>query len=261
MAIKKHNISVCIIARPNENIKKCLGSIKNQTYGKKEIVVYKEFNRNFAALRNKVIEKAKGDIIVFLDSDCHAERHWLEEVNKIFQDRKIVGFWGRVCYELDGKMPTISTRIISNDGNGTLTANAGFKADLLKKEKFDTSIRAGEDKAINKRMRKHGKIIYSDKTIVFHTKQKWSFDGIIKHATKYIDNLKLYYKYKVPVSKMGPIIYPEHYLILLFPPLILLFNSIRSFYDLKIAVGNYLEKVYARFLIWKFAIKYRKFII
>ncbi len=261
MALKKYLISVCIISRPSEDLGKCLKSIERQTYYKKEIVIHRETNKNFSELRNKIIKKAKGDIIVFVDSDCYAEKHWLEEVNKIFQDKKVVGFWGKVCYELDGRMPTISTRIISSDGSGTLTANAGFRAKILKRIRFDEEIWAGEDKAINARMKKFGKIVYSNDAIVFHTKQKWTFKSVIKHSTKYVDNLKLYFKYNVPISKIGPIVYPEHYLIILFPPLIFLFNAIRSFYDLKICAGNYIEKVYARLLIWKFAIKNKKFLL
>ncbi len=259
MANQKHLISVCIISHPDENLDACLESLKQQSYNKKQIIVQKRIGR-FSELRNQIIEKAKGDIIAFIDADCKAEKHWLEEINNIFQDSSIIGVFGKVPYELKGKVPSISTRIINNEGQGVLTANAAFKADILKKVKFDESINSGEDKAIHKRLENHGKVIYSDTPIVFHTYQTWNFKSIINHSKKYIDLLKLNEIYSVPISKKGIFVWPEHYLIIIFPPLVLLLNSVRSFYDLKIALGNYIEKLYARLLIWKYAIKNKKLI-
>lgn len=257
---KKYHISVCIISRPNEDLTKCLESLKEQTYKPKEIVIHREIGR-FPVLRNKVADKAKYEIIVFIDADCYAEKHWLEEVNKIFQDKSIIGFCGKVCYELKGYQPTASTRIISNDGHDTMTANAGFRAKILKQVRFDEDINYLEDIIIFKRMSERGKIIYSQNTIVFHTYQEWTFKGAIKFAVKIEDFIKANKKYGVKLSKIGPIVNPQHYLIIFFPPILFLFHSVRSFKDLKILLAFYIEKIYTRILIWKYAIKNRVFLI
>lgn len=260
MDVKKYFISVCIVARPKENLDKCVNSLKNQTYKNFEVVIHKEINK-FSIIRNKVIDKSNGELIVFIDADCYAHKHWLNEMNLLFQDKDIICVWGKVCYELHGNMPTISTRIVDNDGNRTVTANAGFRADLLKKVRFDEEFYAAEDKIINERLKKFGKIVYSGNPLVFHTHQRWSFKGIINHAKKIEDDILANIKYNIPLDKFGIIVHPSHYLIIFFPFLIFITNSIRSFYDLKIAIGNYIEKVYTRILIWKSAIKNKKFYI
>lgn len=253
-------ISVCVISKPDENTEVLEESLAKQSYPAKEIIILKEIGR-FSELRNKVMKNAKGDIIAFIDADCYAEKHWLEEMNNAFQDESIIGVWGKVCYELNGKMPTISTRIISNDGQGVATANGSFRADILKRVRFDEEFNAAEDCILDRIMKKEGKVIYSDNLIVFHTLQRWTFSSVINHAKKIEDNLLADFKYQIPIRRSYFIIHPEHYLILLFPPLVLIINSIRSFKDIEIAFGNYIEKVYTRLLIWKFAIKHKIFLI
>ena len=85
MTNKSHFISVCIIARPNEDLSNLYNSLDKQTYKNFEIVLHQEID-DFPKLRNRVIAKSKGEIIAFTDSDCYAEPHWLEEINKSFQD-------------------------------------------------------------------------------------------------------------------------------------------------------------------------------
>lgn len=261
MDVKKYFISVCIIAKPGENMSKLNESLNEQTYKNFEVVLHQEFD-DFPKLRNRVIAKSKGELIAFTDADCYVEKHWLEEINNAFQDKDIVGVWGKVCYELkNGAMPTISTRIVDNNGDRTVTANASFRGDLLRRVKFDEDFYAAEDKILNERLKPYGKLIYNNKIIVFHTYQKWTFKSIIKHSKKVEDILKMHYKYNIPFARAGPIVYPSHWLVILFPPIIFIVNAIRSPYDVKIALGNYLEKICIRFLIWKFAIKNKKFLI
>ncbi len=186
MDSKKYEISVCIIAKPHENMDKCIWSLKRQTHHPKEIVVHREIGM-YSKLRNKVIDKSSGEIIAFIDADCYAEKHWLEEINNVFQDELIVGVWGKTSYEMYGQIPTISTRIINNDGQGVSTSNAGFRADILKKVRFDEDIDSTEDWVINERMKKVGKVIYNNDLVVFHIPQKWTFKGAIKHAKKIED--------------------------------------------------------------------------
>ncbi len=90
MDSKKYEISVCIIAKSHENMDKCIWSLKRQTHHPKEIVVHREIGM-YSKLRNKVIDKSSGEIIAFIDADCYAEKHWLEEINNVFQDELIVG--------------------------------------------------------------------------------------------------------------------------------------------------------------------------
>lgn len=260
MANKKYNISVCIISRPKENLDKCLDSLKMQTYKPKEIVIHRELGK-FPVLRNKVIDKAKYEIIAFIDADCHADKHWLEEINNSFQDKSIIGIHGKICYELKGKFPTASTRIVTNDGQDTMTANAAFRAEILKEVRFDETINYLEDRILFNRMSKRGKLIFNKNAIVFHEYTEWTFSKMINSAKKVEDFLKANKKYGFPIQKVGPLVYPQHIPILLFPPILLGFHSIRSIKDFKIVTATYLEKIFTRFLIWKHAFKNKKLLI
>jgi GT2 family glycosyltransferase len=257
---KKYNISVCIIARPKDDISRCLASLRQQTYPPMEIVVHRELG-SFSKLRNKVIDKAHGEIIAFTDSDCTVEKHWLEEINQVFKNKSILGCYGKVCYELGGKTPTISTRLVSNKEGALLTSNAAFRADIIKKVRFDEEINYLEDIILFIKMQQIGKIIYAPALIVFHDYQEWNFKRAVLYAKKIEDFIKANEKYNIPLDKFGPIVNPLHYLIILFPPILFLFHSIRNFKDIKIAIAVYIEKVYTRLLIWKYAILHRKFLI
>ena len=260
MAIKKYRISICIISRPTEDISNLLDSLKRQTFKPFEIVVHREIG-SFSKLRNKVINKARGDIIAFIDADCKAEKHWLEEINSAFRDKMLLGFYGKVCYELNGKIPTISTRLVSNKNGALLTSNAAFRSNTLKNIMFDEEINYLEDIVLFNRLKQVGKVAYSEDAIVFHDYQEWNFKRAVLYARKIEDFLKANKKYGIPITKIGPIVNPQHYLIILFPPILLIFHSVKNFKDLKIVFATYLEKVYTRLLIWKYAVKNREFII
>lgn len=257
---KKSSISVCIISRPNENLTSVLNSLKKQTLKPYEIIVHKEIG-TFSKLRNKIIDKASGKIIAFTDSDCIVEKHWLEEINNAFKDKEVIGCYGKVCYDLGGKIPTISSRLVSNAEGALLTSNAAFRADIIKKVRFDEEINYLEDIILFKKLEKIGKVIFLPESIVFHTYQEWTFKRAILYAKKIEDFIQANKKYGIPLDRFGPIINPQHYLIILFPPILFIFYSIKSFKDLKIAIAVYLEKIYTRILIWKYALIHREFLI
>jgi glycosyltransferase involved in cell wall biosynthesis len=248
--MKRHFISVCIISRPKENLKKCLDSLKKQTYRNKEVVVQKRIGR-YSELRNSIIKKARGDIIAFIDADCYACKNWLEEINNLFQDKKIVGFFGKICYELHGRYPTAATKILSNDGEGICTANSGFRADILKRVKFDEALDTFEDWVILKRMEKEGKVLYFNDAVVFHRHQEWTFKRMLNHAKVARDYVIAEKKYNIPIPEFLGISFPKHLPIIFFPFLILLVYPIRSSKDLKIGFGIWLEKILFRFYLWK----------
>ena len=184
-------------------------------------------------------------------------------MNNVVKYKSIVGVWVKTSYELLGKTPTISTRIVNNDGQGVSTSNAGFRANILKKVRFDEEINSYEDWVINERMKKVGKVIFNSDLVVSHTYQEWTFKGIIKHAPKMEDRLKARIKYGMfkTDSFWSFIIYPKQYLIIFFPFLLFITHPVRNWHDLKIVLGNYIEKIYTRFLIWRFAIKNKVFLI
>jgi mycofactocin system glycosyltransferase len=113
------SIIVPVRNRPLD-IEVCLHSLSNLVYpsGKSEILVVddastdhttqvvSEFpvqliklkeNRQAPYCRNLAAKKAKGDILAFIDSDCLADPHWLQELTPAFKDRAVGAVGGRVA--------------------------------------------------------------------------------------------------------------------------------------------------------------------
>ena len=120
----KHKFSLIIPAYNVEKyIKKCLDSVLNQTYNDYEIIIindgstdntskllesYKsnkkikiinQENKGLSNARNTGVSNAKGDYILFIDSDDFIEKELLEILNKTIKDEDLVRFHIRILDE------------------------------------------------------------------------------------------------------------------------------------------------------------------
>ncbi len=99
-----------------EKIQKCIEGLENQSLPREqyEIIVvddgstdetalikendtihyYFQENRGPAAARNRGVELAKGNIVLFTDSDCIPDRDWIEQMVSPFQDLEIAAVKG-----------------------------------------------------------------------------------------------------------------------------------------------------------------------
>lgn len=111
-------ISVIVPAyNAEKTIRECLDSLLDQTYKYEcevivvddgstdstseivscysEVKLIRQSNAGPAAARNKGVEEAKGEIVLFTDSDCILTPNWIEEMVKPFKEnREIVGVKG-----------------------------------------------------------------------------------------------------------------------------------------------------------------------
>ena len=117
--MKKKKVSVII---PTLNEEKHIGalleSLKNQTYeGDYEIIVSdgnsedktreiaKKYTdkviiekiRSAAAERQAGAKQAEGDILLFVDGDCLADKNWIKELVSCFDDATVVSAGGRIA--------------------------------------------------------------------------------------------------------------------------------------------------------------------
>ncbi len=64
-------------------------------------------NLGFAAGNNVGIEKSNGDIVILLNNDAIADKHWLEEIMKPFSDSKVGAVASKVLFYDGNKNDTI----------------------------------------------------------------------------------------------------------------------------------------------------------
>jgi GT2 family glycosyltransferase len=66
-------------------------------------VIPNEFGRGLSGARNTGIKHSKGDVVVFLDDDAHAEPRWLETMLASYDDDSVLGVGGLVLPDWSSK--------------------------------------------------------------------------------------------------------------------------------------------------------------
>jgi len=147
-----------------------------------KIRLLKQKNAGPAVARNKGAKEAKGEIIIFTDSDCVADRNWLEEMLKPFSEKNVAGVQG--MYK--SKQKEIIARLIQLEIEQRYakmmkhkfidfigTYSAAYRKNVFEEMKgFDTSfpIASGEDTDFSFRVSRAGyKMVFNKKAIIFHT--------------------------------------------------------------------------------------------
>ncbi|MBI1912757.1 MAG: glycosyltransferase [Deltaproteobacteria bacterium] len=139
-------------------------------------------NKGPATARNKGAKQAKGEIILFTDSDCVPDKNWITEMVRPFLDnekvaavkgayrtsqRGLVARFSQVEFEERFEMLKKVSSIDMVD-----TYSAGFRKEIFKKMGgFDTSfpVANNEDTELSYRMASQGhKMVFNPKAIVCH---------------------------------------------------------------------------------------------
>lgn len=186
--------------------------------------------RGAASAKNRGIEIAKGNIIVFLDADCIAQKDWLENLIRPFNDSYV----GCVAGEIGSHEPYtniehfLNTRgHLSQSSNVkhsflpyAATANAAYRREVFDRVGlFDENLIIGEDADLSWRMqlKTRFELRYSPGAIVFHP-QETTLKGLFSQKKRHAyGTVALYKKYqKLWKRQKRPIhqIYWEYYSII-----------------------------------------------
>ncbi len=200
--MKEVSVVVCTYNR-RKMFEECLESLLNQSYPKDkyEIIVvdssddyseslagkYKEKARKkgielkyiyqkpsgISAARNLGIRNARGEIICFIDDDCIADRKWLEDLVRAFEER-VGGVGGNiVCVKPRTLIEKYCERNIPldtrrRDLSYIPTCNAAYLKSLIENE-IDTSLRTYEDRALSLKAQSKGFLLkHISSAVVFY---------------------------------------------------------------------------------------------
>lgn len=166
--------------------------------GFSEVTVYVKENAKVGAVRNYGVQKAKGSVIVFLDSDCLVSEDWLTKgVEKLHSiPDSVIG--GRYLLRDD---PSWLEKywILGSPEKSVARALVGGCIFIPKKifqhvGQFDESLNAGEDNELTERLRKAGFNVKIDLTVsVVHLGYPSRLQPFIKrqlwHSSDYINGL------------------------------------------------------------------------
>lgn len=249
---KKLPVISVIIATYNSRrtIKKCLESIKKQTYPRIDIVVVdslfydkkeqkkcKEIISTYARYfqdgpersiqRNRGVKEAKGEYILLLDQDMYLSPRVVADCYNIFLTQKYIalnipeisigeGYWTK-CVALDRYVRTYLEYGLNE------CCRFFKKTDVLAIGGYDPTIVGVEDSDFHYRMADRGEI-GKIKSIIYHDEGKTSFVNRVKKKYYYSIAFKEYLKRRpaIAILQFSPfqIAYLKHWKVLFQRPLI-----------------------------------------
>jgi len=175
--------------------------LKKLSLSNKKMVYSRQDRGGPASARNRGIAKARGDIIGFIDDDAVADRRWLVEAFKFFDEdkgKKIGGVEGRVV-TCRPEMAPLSGRTDNPRGSLYRTCNMFYrKGILLDVGGFDKDFLDAfrEDSDLAFAVLKRGyDIVYAPKSAVSHYTVITELTHPIQQAKKYYYDALLYKKH------------------------------------------------------------------
>lgn len=146
-----------------------------------KLALLKSEHRGPAVARNLGANNARGDILLFTDADCVADKNWIIEMTKSFERKEIVGVQGRYCtkqevviakfaqYEIEDRYDRMKkSEYIDFIGS----YSAAYSRDVyLSEGGFNESftIASGEDPDLSYRLASKGfKMVFNERAIVYH---------------------------------------------------------------------------------------------
>lgn len=284
-------VSVAICTHNNsETIEECVKSILKQTYKKFELILVNDNSTDkthkiiskikdkriryfklddgtgsISKSRNYSIHKAKGEYIFITDGDCVANKDWISQGISFFNKNKCLAFEGKIIYHKQNYKPTVCDRNIHNvTGKKYMTANMAYKKTLFNNITFDPCYDGAEDRAVALQILKETDIPFNSYSEITHKKIERHYSSMFKESERVRSKVKLMKDFKDYTGSKMRILYPKHFLLMIFPPLIIyefLTGRVKSKKDLYLLPGIYFNSVYLRFLIWITAIKEKVFIL
>jgi len=283
-------VSIALIVKNEAKcIKNCIESLLDQTFSNFEIIIIDNDSKDntieiinsfkdrrikihsstnlscYSNLRNFSLEKTKGNYIFFTDGDCNVHPDWIKEGLKHIKDNSFDGVEGRTFYESKSSISVSDYFTYRTTAGGYMTCNVAYKKDsLIKVKGFDPKFNyIYEDRDLGMRIKKNGKIKFEPNMLVFHQQKKLSIKNLFYRSKRAGDMIYFDKKHGRDASEYIKynIVYPNHLIIIIFPPIILLGSRIENISDIIFVFIKYFSFIYERLIIWKNSFKYKRFLL
>ncbi|MBV9384289.1 MAG: glycosyltransferase family 2 protein [Streptosporangiaceae bacterium] len=223
-------------------------------------------NAGPAAARNRAIRKARGKLIFFTDDDVAVPPDWVSKGLRVFRDAGCVGVEGRITYVSETYSPRYSDRVVSNlSGNHFMMANMAYTKDVLfKVGLLNESFRVMEDRDLAMRVQECGDVLFSRDLNVTHMREQRTMRSFFLEARSFAAQAQFNMVHNKRDRMVWFVHQPEKLLTLIFPPLIFVryFSAkFESPFDYLLLLALYPRLWYERILVWRWAIRYHKFMI
>ena len=152
------------------------------------ISLIKQKNKGPGAARNKGMKNAKGNFFLFIDSDCEADKNWLDEINKQYKKYDFDAFGGPDSYKdnfsdlqksIDFSMNSFfTTGGLRGSSTKRLakfyprTHNMGIKSSIFQEIGGFGKLRHGQDIEFSNRIINNGfRVNFLPNAIVYHRRR------------------------------------------------------------------------------------------
>jgi glycosyltransferase involved in cell wall biosynthesis len=230
------------------------------------LVVQNPVNKGAAAARNRAIAVTRGSIVFFTDDDVLVPVDWVSSGLRIFEGSSCLGVEGRLVYVSETYRPRYRDRLVSNLAGGNyMTANMAYRKDaLLRAGLFSEAFRGMEDRELAVRVLRCGSIDFSAEVTVTHMLDVRTVRSYLREAVQSARWIQVNQETGEKIGMLGFVYRPDKLLTLLCPPLVLASLSSARFtgpYDYFLLLFLYPRLWYERFQVWRWAARYKKFII
>lgn len=161
--------------------------------------VISEKKQGYVFALKRGMDEAKGEIIAVTDADCEVAPNWLEEIAKVFKDKKIIGLTGNCRLSSPSKSFEDVSHIMFHfflvgtfrmrkpNMNGL---NCAIRRDVYKRiGGIDTRFTMSPDVDLGMRLKKYGKVVYLKDLIVSTSARRFEnriFQALLEYGKGYV---------------------------------------------------------------------------